>query len=189
MSEFNCEQIKDKLSIAKDAFGQFHGIEHSFDSRTSFLKDRKKIFQIRKNLLEVILDILEELAYEDFTRILMEGEPNFKAIDRAGPKSFDIYGIRNWVRKRAIYDYQKRKLIFLMDLNLTNSKITRLPKNFVVRGLLNLSKTSIKELPDELYVEGNLLVNESLLDGAMKMKKQGRVGGRVLTPVLDNSIE
>ena len=51
------------------------------------------------------------------------------------------------------------QLIFLGNLNLSNTKITSLPDNLSVGGYLDLHNTNITSLPDNLSVGGSLYLS------------------------------
>ena len=63
-------------------------------------------------------------------------------------------------------------------LDISNTKITRLPKELEVRGDLILNRY-IKKLPDKLIVEGNLDLRDTLVD--LQYTSQLQVGGNLFT--------
>ena len=74
----------------------------------------------------------------------------------------DIY-INFPVKYKIIYGFilEESDLYIHDDLNLYESKITKLPDNLVISGWLNLFRVKIKKLPENLRVYNNLYLYET----------------------------
>lgn len=69
------------------------------------------------------------------------------------------------------------------NLDLSNTKIESLPKNFTVDGILNLAQTPIETLPNKLTVGHSLILRDSKIKSLpidLKVKKSISLGG---TPI------
>ncbi|MBT4849535.1 hypothetical protein HON36_01645 [Candidatus Parcubacteria bacterium] len=198
MAEFDCKQVRRDFEGVQDAYQDFVA---KFE-KMSNADDIKEVLDAREILEENIFFALEELSLEDFARILHEAGPNYMKIDRSEPAPMTIERTRDWVGKRTELDPETKQLIFTIpNLDLTASRLTRLPKNLKVLGNLNLYRTAIKklprnltvtaslsivdtgitELPDTLRVGVDIYVNEDLKAQAERLQKNGNIKGGVAT--------
>lgn len=160
----DCEKLKNRLYEAKKFMPELADSLSKINSFQDLVKIRERLGTIFDYIDKVISGIMEDLAQEDFSKILLEGNPNFLAMDGLPPKTSDLRGIVTWVKNRTHFNHKKRKLVFDDDLVLTASNVNRLPKNFIVHGSVNLYKTPMKELPEGLEVMGDFLADETELE-------------------------
>ena len=85
-------------------------------------------------------------------------------------KWFDSVGVD---RSRYTID-DDLNIYFRGNLDLQRTRITKLPNNLKVGGWLNLEGTSIRELPDNLRVKGGLNLQRTQIT---KLPDNLRVGG------------
>lgn len=150
MSEVNCTQLKSRILEIKEKIVSLEAVWNKNTNKSAFERLKKDI------------DLFTISLWRDF----FEKDPLLHKIWRLIVTSESI-GIKNF---RDIVDWVK-----------VNAKIDRQNKRIIIKGDLDLTAYyEESKLPNRLYVEGNLIVDQDLYVSALVAKDLGRIKGKII---------
>ena len=61
-----------------------------------------------------------------------------------------------------------------------NAEIDRKNNRIIIKGDLDLENSAAEDLPEELYVDGDIKIDQRLNGAARKLKREGKIQGKVI---------
>lgn len=147
----NCQELK-------QAYAEMMEVWASFKSALAIRKDIGRIKRLKEDF-QKIYDSLAEVVIFDFKKAfeqLIEGTIEENPLNGNYVRKYRE-AIKNKIARGA--GKQKNFLVYTDTLNFGERQVRSLPNNLWVEGDLHLNNSSLMSLPRRLVVEGNLIMD------------------------------